>query len=216
MGLPPTAWPPRCTRWCWPSSPPSRSRTCGSTSRTGTACAATTPRTRTPARPPRSLAALMREDSAPPFTGLRCKSLERHQAPGDPDAATVPRRAARARRPLPPGFVVTLPKVTSAAQVTAMAVLCERLDEAYGLGPRRAGVRDPGGDPAGDPRRRRRRDDRAVRARGRGPADRAALRHLRLQRRARHRGAASRAWSTRPPTTPGRSCRSRRRGPASG
>ena len=40
-------------------------------------------------------------------------------------------------RPLPPGFVITLPKVTSVAQVSAMAVLCERLDEAFGIGPPR-------------------------------------------------------------------------------
>ena len=36
-------------------------------------------------------------------------------------------------RPLPPGFLITLPKVTSAAQVSAMAVLCERLEAAYWL-----------------------------------------------------------------------------------
>ena len=87
----------------------------------------------------RSLAAVLRDDSAPPFTGLRCKSLEQGTR----------RRAVRTLqmflaalleydRPLPPGFVITLPKVTSAAQVSAMAVLCERLDEAFGIGsPRR-------------------------------------------------------------------------------
>ncbi len=35
--------------------------------------------------------------------------------------------------PLPSGFLITLPKVTSAAQVSAMAVLCERLEAAYWL-----------------------------------------------------------------------------------
>jgi len=35
--------------------------------------------------------------------------------------------------PLPAGFVLTLPKVTSAAQVEAMAHLCGRLEEAHGL-----------------------------------------------------------------------------------
>ncbi len=84
----------------------------------------------------RSLATAMGEESAPPFSGLRCKSLERDTR----------RRAVRTlqtflgtllehSRPLPPGFVITLPKVTSAAQVSAMAVLCERLDEAFGIGP---------------------------------------------------------------------------------
>ena len=71
--------------------------------------------------------------AAPPFTGLRCKSLER----------PTRKRAIRTldlflaelldRGPLPPGFVVTLPKVTSADQVTAMARLCTRLEEAHGL-----------------------------------------------------------------------------------
>jgi citrate lyase beta subunit len=80
----------------------------------------------------RSLSDLLRHDSAPPFVGLRCKSLEKDTR----------RRAARtlqaflatlmeSDRPLPPGFVITLPKVTSAAQVSAMAVLCERLEQAF-------------------------------------------------------------------------------------
>ena len=73
--------------------------------------------------------------AAPPFTGLRCKSLER----------ATRRRAIRtldlflaellSRGPLPAGFVVTLPKVTSADQVTAMARLCTRLEQAHGLAP---------------------------------------------------------------------------------
>ena len=72
---------------------------------------------------------------APPFMGLRCKSLER----------ATRRRAIRtldlfltsllSRGPLPPGFVVTLPKVTSADQVTAMAHLCDRLERAHALSP---------------------------------------------------------------------------------
>ena len=71
----------------------------------------------------------------PPFAGLRCKSLE----------AATRRRAIRtldgflgellAHGPLPAGFVVTLPKVTSADQVTAMAGLCGALEQAHGLAP---------------------------------------------------------------------------------
>ena len=38
---------------------------------------------------------------------------------------------------LPGGFVLNLPKVTSAAQVEAMARLCGRLEEAHGLPPGR-------------------------------------------------------------------------------
>ena len=82
----------------------------------------------------RSLAVVLGEDTAPPFTGLRCKSLEK----------ATRQRAVRTLslflgtllehgRPLPPGFLITLPKVTSAAQVSAMAVLCERLEAAYWL-----------------------------------------------------------------------------------
>ncbi len=73
----------------------------------------------------------------PPFCGLRVKSLE----------PATRRRAIRtldqflagflARGPLPAGFVVTLPKVTSPDQVTAMAGLCARLEQAHGLVPGR-------------------------------------------------------------------------------
>jgi citrate lyase beta subunit len=87
----------------------------------------------------RALAEALRAETAPPFCGLRCKSLER----------PTRRRAIRtldvflatllqAGRPLPAGFVITLPKVTSPAQVSAMALVCERLESAHGLAfPRR-------------------------------------------------------------------------------
>jgi len=67
---------------------------------------------------------------APPFVGLRIKCLE----------APTRRRAVRtlevfldALGPPPPGFVVTLPKVSVPAQVSAMAVLCGQIEAAYGL-----------------------------------------------------------------------------------
>ena len=81
------------------------------------------------------LAAEAAAGKAPPFTGLRCKSLE----------PATRRRAIRtldgflgellAHGPLPAGFVMTLPKVTSADQVTAMAGLCGALEQAHGLAP---------------------------------------------------------------------------------
>jgi citrate lyase beta subunit len=80
----------------------------------------------------RSLATVLREEAAPPFMGLRCKSLEkatRHRA-----VRTLQMFLGTLHendRPLPWGFVITLPKVTSAAQVSAMAVLCERFDAAF-------------------------------------------------------------------------------------
>ena len=81
----------------------------------------------------RALAAAAATGTAPPFVGVRMKSLE----------VTTRRRAVRTldlvvrelltAGPLPPGFVVTLPKVTLPAQVEAMAEVCARLEEAYGL-----------------------------------------------------------------------------------
>jgi citrate lyase beta subunit len=66
----------------------------------------------------------------PAFVGLRCKSLE----------APTRRRAVRtldvfldALGPPPPGFVITLPKVSATAQVEAMVSLCEQLEKAHGL-----------------------------------------------------------------------------------
>lgn len=87
----------------------------------------------------RSIAEALRQGTAPPYFGLRCKSLEQ----------PTRRRAIRTLheflgalleggRPLPPGFLITLPKVTSAAQVLAMVALCERLEQAHGpFGPGR-------------------------------------------------------------------------------
>jgi citrate lyase beta subunit len=66
----------------------------------------------------------------PPFCGLRIKSFE----------APTRRRGVRTLElfldklgPPPDGFVVTLPKVSAPEQVSAMAVLCGHLEEAYGL-----------------------------------------------------------------------------------
>ncbi len=110
-----------------------------------------------------SLAAALAAGTAPPFSGLRCKSLQpatRRRAirtldiflagllsggplPAGPLPAgplrAGPLRAGPLRAgplpagSLPAGFVLTLPKVTSAAQVEAMAHLCGRLEEAHGL-----------------------------------------------------------------------------------
>ncbi|EID56346.1 DUF6986 family protein [Saccharomonospora xinjiangensis] len=81
----------------------------------------------------RTLAAAVRDGSAPPCHGIRFKSLE----------AATRRRGVRtlclfveelhAGGGLGDGFVVTLPKVTSVDQVEAMVVACERLESALGL-----------------------------------------------------------------------------------
>ncbi len=80
-----------------------------------------------------TLAAETAAGRTPPFVGLRCKSLEpgtRRRAIGTLDIFIG---ALAARGPLPAGFVVTLPKVTSPDQVRAMSVLCARLEEEHGL-----------------------------------------------------------------------------------
>jgi citrate lyase beta subunit len=75
----------------------------------------------------RTAAAILLDGELPPFVGLRIKSLEaptRHRAMRTLDiflsSYTGP-------------FVITLPKVSGPDQVAAMAVLCARLESAYGL-----------------------------------------------------------------------------------
>jgi citrate lyase beta subunit len=72
-------------------------------------------------------AAALVEGVRPPFVGIRIKSLE----------AATRRRALRTLdlwlSAYPDAFVITLPKVSSPAQVAAMVALCERLETAYGL-----------------------------------------------------------------------------------
>jgi citrate lyase beta subunit len=67
------------------------------------------------------------EGVAPPFNGIRFKSLERGtRARGIRTLATF----LEALSELPDGFVVTLPKVTSVDQVEAMVIAAERLEPA--------------------------------------------------------------------------------------
>ena len=82
----------------------------------------------------RSLAAVLGEDTAPRFSGLRCKSLQKSTRHRAVQTLTAFLGALLEHdRPLPQGFLITLPKVTSAAQVSAMAVLCERMEAAFWL-----------------------------------------------------------------------------------
>jgi len=79
----------------------------------------------------RSLRAVLGDDGAPPFVGIRCKSLEpntRQRAIGT-IAAFIDTLWEASGPPF--SFVITLPKVTSAAQVAAMNVLCQRFELAY-------------------------------------------------------------------------------------
>jgi citrate lyase beta subunit len=73
----------------------------------------------------REAASVLLDGDQPPFVGIRIKSLE----------ASTRRRALRTldlfleRYPLP--VVITLPKVSGPDQVSAMVVLCSRLEKAY-------------------------------------------------------------------------------------
>jgi citrate lyase beta subunit len=81
-------------------------------------------------RTARSTGEALAEGSAAPFTGVRIKSLE----------ADTRRRGVRtldvflaALGSVPERFVVTVPKVSVAEQVSAMVTICEHLERAYGL-----------------------------------------------------------------------------------
>jgi citrate lyase beta subunit len=72
-------------------------------------------------------------EAAPAFWGIRFKSFEastRHRGLRTLDLALG---AVLAAGPLPEGWVVTLPKVTSVDQVVAMAETCDRLERVHGL-----------------------------------------------------------------------------------
>jgi citrate lyase beta subunit len=79
----------------------------------------------------RSLRAVLGDGGAPPYVGIRCKSLEpksRRRAIGS--IAAFLDVLCEASEP-PFVFLITLPKVTSAAQVAAMNVLCEHFESSY-------------------------------------------------------------------------------------
>ena len=81
----------------------------------------------------RNLAAAAAAGSAPPFTGIRCKSLEAASRLRAIRTISLFLEELLSHGPVPAGFVLTLPKVSSADQVEAMAVLCDRLEQALGL-----------------------------------------------------------------------------------
>ncbi|MEV6415861.1 aldolase [Kribbella sp. NPDC051718] len=81
----------------------------------------------------RALADLLKAGTAPPYYGLRIKSLE----------AVSRRRGVRTldlfvgelAGVLTDGFVITLAKVTSVEQISAMVVVLQAIEEAHGTGP---------------------------------------------------------------------------------
>jgi citrate lyase beta subunit len=86
----------------------------------------------------RALVAAGGSGAAPPYVGLRIKSMEpatRRRGLRSLDLALEVLCGSESG--LPAGFVVTLPKVSAVAQVDAMAEACRRLEDRYGLAARR-------------------------------------------------------------------------------
>jgi citrate lyase beta subunit len=81
----------------------------------------------------RHLADAAARGSAPPYTGIRSKSLEPATRLRAIRTITIFLAELLAHGPLPAGFVLTLPKVSSADQVQALALLCDRLEQTFGL-----------------------------------------------------------------------------------
>jgi citrate lyase beta subunit len=79
------------------------------------------------------LAAAVSTGSAPPYLGVRCKSLEPATRRRGLRSLDLVLRTLLEGAELPAGWVITLPKVTSLAQVTTMVDICGRLERAYGL-----------------------------------------------------------------------------------
>ena len=80
-----------------------------------------------------AIAAAVKAGTAPPFLGIRFKSLEGGTRRRGLRSLDLVLGALLAAGPLPAGWVVTLPKVTSVAQVRAFVDVCGRLERAYGL-----------------------------------------------------------------------------------
>jgi hypothetical protein len=79
------------------------------------------------------LAAAVTTGAVPPFLGIRFKSLEPATRRRGLRTLDLVLRGLLDRCELPAGWVLTLPKVTSVAQVGAMADICGRLESTYGL-----------------------------------------------------------------------------------
>jgi hypothetical protein len=80
-----------------------------------------------------AIAAAAAASAAPPFIGIRFKSFEGGTRRRGLRSLDLVLGAVLSAGSLPDGWVVTLPKVTSVAQVGAMVEVCGRLEQAYGL-----------------------------------------------------------------------------------
>ncbi|MGH8825227.1 MAG: DUF6986 family protein [Jiangellaceae bacterium] len=80
-----------------------------------------------------ALATALDAGTAPPFVGLRCKSLDRATRRRGVRTVDLFLAALLERADLPDGFVVTLPKVVAIEQVAAFVRVLQRLEEAHSL-----------------------------------------------------------------------------------
>ncbi|WP_395727674.1 DUF6986 family protein [Nakamurella sp.] len=76
---------------------------------------------------------LLADRHGPFLAGIRFKSLERPTRRRGLRTLDLVVSGLLAAGPIPPGFLVTLPKVTSVDQVAAMVKVCEALERAHGL-----------------------------------------------------------------------------------
>ena len=172
-----------------PSWPPSRSRTCGSTSRTATSAAGDAEEDgRRPSGSARALAESQQAGTAPPSPGSGSSRSRGRPAPRDQDADALRRDPGRARRR--PGRLRGDPAQGDQRRPGRGMVHAARRSRTSWGWPQPS-VRGPGRDAAVDPRSRRHRAGRPDGPCVRGPADRTALRHLRLFGVLRHRGRAA-------------------------
>jgi citrate lyase beta subunit len=80
-----------------------------------------------------ALADLVSAAAAPPFTGLRMKSLEPAVRRRGLSTVALFLQTFLEQAPLPAGFRITLPKVSSVRQVQAMVECCTVLESRFGL-----------------------------------------------------------------------------------
>jgi len=85
----------------------------------------------------RRVAAAVATGSAPPFIGIRFKCLEAATRARGLRTLDLFVSGLASAGELPTGLILTLPKVTTAAQVQAMDFAVGRLEEVHGLGPGR-------------------------------------------------------------------------------
>ncbi|HEX8092288.1 DUF6986 family protein [Jatrophihabitans sp.] len=80
-----------------------------------------------------ALGELLGTDTPPPFTGLRMKSLEPAVRRRGLSTLALFLQTFLEQAPLPAGFRITLPKVSSVRQVQAMVECCTLLESRFGL-----------------------------------------------------------------------------------